>query len=905
MPFRTLLNLFLVVVFTWASPTKLETETFEDIDLFKADQDYYQFVTYIGYNELSEQRHNLPMYYYLNDTIVQTLFFDSTLSIVKNRTAEIRINGMHRPQIVDMRESLFVLDDSKLSYYDLETNPPEILINSTLNGKIGQYSPLSYILFQNETIQTDLLITCVDYTLAGVKLETLTLKVSSQFPCGEYVTSGSDLIAVKNKTDITIYQLKVTDDGYYLNGEFVFHKKITMAEYLNPSETYQYDPIRFTRNNVLYVAVSKYNKVAIFDASTDYSVEEEITNIPFYSESNSGYVKPYKNIPFDNIGSYGQIIVVGTPGYSTKDMPHCGGAYVFFDNILDKGYTPRIVEFIHIIGKIAYGYTGYSVCSSRNSVWLGGLSVPQLNYIYDNISVSIKSVNKEYCNVTNCLCHSNMYFIDGKCSYEKGEKDILVIVVSVVVAVLGVLVIVTIAILIITFTIPRKNKKQTFSVKNYDYDFTLFEYFPLEFDTTKLTFGSEDMPLNINVETSHEINITNKTKNYYTFNFNPLDREDHRYAIHFDPKMGILSPRITQKVCVKLTMLCTCSIDEIIDVQVHMGKGESSTGDHAALELVLESSSSLTLDYTEFQKEKVIGEGSFGIVYKGVYRGVDVAIKETKSFSWPEDVLESFIKEVEMMDKMRCPYIINFIGASFTPEHYSIVTEFAKFGSLKSAYESSYFSNTLMTKMLLDVARGMVFLHGSNLVHRDLKPENVLVVSMNNQEKVNAKISDFGTARTAVMNDIANTMTRGIGTPIYMSPEMLLNLPYNLKTDIYSFAIVCYEVFLRKIPYQQFSHTWDVADFVLKGDRLPILSTFPQEMGDLIKECWADACLRPPFTEIETRLEKMWNAFSALQFDFSNPPIAPGMPMMPPPPPAINRASQYVPTRCDLQIEMN
>jgi len=267
------------------------------------------------------------------------------------------------------------------------------------------------------------------------------------------------------------------------------------------------------------------------------------------------------------------------------------------------------------------------------------------------------------------------------------------------------------------------------------------------------------------------------------------------------------------------------------------------------------------LDYEEFVKDRVIGEGSFGIVFVGKYRGNDVAIKQTKNFSWPEEVVEAFRREVQMMDKMRCPYIINFVGAVDTPGHYSIVTEYAKFGSLKNAYESSKFSNLLGVKMLTDVAKGMTFLHAAMIIHRDLKPDNVLIVSMSNKEKVNAKISDFGTSRDVSSSNVVSTMTQGIGTPMYMAPELLLNQEYGQAVDIFSYAVLCYEVMQRKIPYtdETFTHSWDISDFVTKGNRLQIPKTFPEEIQKIIAECWvADPASRPKFPEIEERMESLW-----------------------------------------------
>ena len=89
------------------------------------------------------------------------------------------------------------------------------------------------------------------------------------------------------------------------------------------------------------------------------------------------------------------------------------------------------------------------------------------------------------------------------------------------------------------------------------------------------------------------------------------------------------------------------------------------------------------LDPDELIEDKKLGEGSFGIVFLGTFRGNKVAIKRMKGVSDNEKQMAEFEKEVAMLDKFRSDYVILFYGAVFTPNKICMVTEFAQYGSIQ------------------------------------------------------------------------------------------------------------------------------------------------------------------------------------------------------------------------------
>jgi len=166
----------------------------------------------------------------------------------------------------------------------------------------------------------------------------------------------------------------------------------------------------------------------------------------------------------------------------------------------------------------------------------------------------------------------------------------------------------------------------------------------------------------------------------------------------------------------------------------------------------------------------------------------------------------------------------------------------------------------------IDAAEGMRYLHACKpvVLHRDLKTLNLLV---NDEGRV--KVCDFGISRLK-----ASVMTTGAGSIQYMAPEVFTLGHYSEKSDIYSFAIVLWELITRETPYTDAPTVFMVMSAVKSGERLPIpekvsvatalsparqrkaaQQAVPQAYRGLIEKCWAhDTQLRPCFKEILTQL---------------------------------------------------
>lgn len=232
--------------------------------------------------------------------------------------------------------------------------------------------------------------------------------------------------------------------------------------------------------------------------------------------------------------------------------------------------------------------------------------------------------------------------------------------------------------------------------------------------------------------------------------------------------------------------------------------------------------------YQEIRNQ--IGEGSSSIAFKVVdTRNLHVMCKKILKAEDANSKTEDLAKEFEELRHIHHPCICQLISINLTEkvtssndkqtmkkekndeeeEYYesviskpkkeqertsiSLFTEYLDF-SLKSCLENDILTNTLKTKIALEIAFGMSHLHKLGMIHRDLRIDNIMLNS-----GFEAKIINFG----LVHHGIAEMLTRDIGTLTYMSPEMQNEDDYDNKTDVYSYGVILYALFAGKLPKQK------------------------------------------------------------------------------------------------------
>ncbi|ELP89832.1 MAP kinase-activated protein kinase, putative [Entamoeba invadens IP1] len=162
--------------------------------------------------------------------------------------------------------------------------------------------------------------------------------------------------------------------------------------------------------------------------------------------------------------------------------------------------------------------------------------------------------------------------------------------------------------------------------------------------------------------------------------------------------------------------------------------------------------------------------------------------------------------------------------------------------------------------MMTDAAKGISYLHKNGILHRDIKPDNILVLSSDLNDKIIAKLTDFGSARNVNMMMTNMTFTKGIGTPIYMALEILNKEKYKKPADVYSFGVSLFECVTWKEPYPKirFKFAWDIVDFVVSGKRLKEQFHMKKDIYDIVNDMWCqDVYKRLGINDVVTKLESI------------------------------------------------
>jgi len=257
------------------------------------------------------------------------------------------------------------------------------------------------------------------------------------------------------------------------------------------------------------------------------------------------------------------------------------------------------------------------------------------------------------------------------------------------------------------------------------------------------------------------------------------------------------------------------------------------------------------IDPAEIEFEELLAEGSSGKVYKGKWKGLEVALKKFEDDMLSFSMIE-FRREVAIMSILKHPNLVLFYGAcTKTKSSLIIITKFIKKGSLRNLLMDKSFEIpfNFKLKICIEIAQGMAFLHSKDIIHRDLKSLNVLV-----DEENSMKITDFGTSRIV---ERATLMTSAIGTVSWMAPEILNNEKYSEKADVYSFGIIIWEILSRKIPFEELP-SWNIPVAVTKGERPTITKEMNPELVKIMKICWHQKpSKRPSFVEILQELNKL------------------------------------------------
>lgn len=311
------------------------------------------------------------------------------------------------------------------------------------------------------------------------------------------------------------------------------------------------------------------------------------------------------------------------------------------------------------------------------------------------------------------------------------------------------------------------------------------------------------------------------------------------------------------------------------------GRGNGTAADVAVLEQVFAETGGVTVvPRARVRMVDVAGSGASATVYRASWDGATVALKVYAAGvgDLTRRQLQYVAREVRGVAALSHPSVAALLGVTWTAEgQLGLLREYAELGTLRDVLAAMHrdMQWSLRLRMALDVARGMAYLHGANVLHRALRSTNVLVTKV-----LRCKIADIGiaglsapvaattsAAQTGATGDAANTESTS-STIAYIAPEVLRTRHDSPAADVYSFGALVAELAAGRAPLSECALPAAEMRAAIVAGRLCIRPSpaWPPAVADIVRECTCpQPSERPNFLALEHRLEALRGAVGSLQ----------------------------------------
>ena len=232
---------------------------------------------------------------------------------------------------------------------------------------------------------------------------------------------------------------------------------------------------------------------------------------------------------------------------------------------------------------------------------------------------------------------------------------------------------------------------------------------------------------------------------------------------------------------------------------------------------------------------KLLGEGSYGKAYlvENLNDGSQCVIKTIPISDLNEEEKKETCKEATILQRLDHSNIIKFIEVFISKKpktSLNIVTEYADGGDLgekiKAQPKGKYFPESQVLDWFTQICLAIKHIHDKHIIHRDLKAQNIFLTKSGL-----IKLGDFGIAKT-LKNTWENARTM-VGTPYYLSPEIVQGKDYSFKSDIWSLGVLLYQLMSLRMPFDA-NNLPMLSLKIMKGQYAPLPLSYTADLRALV-----------------------------------------------------------------------